>query len=177
MVRSNQKIYPIILEIMLLITFVFITYFMWNNNHMESYSSIAASYASNSAIAFDVEGKINNDLLFPITEQEAREQTPAILKIKSSGVATNGMVALQIAKDSTLDYRYLNLLVDDEVVSLKDSVLYEDEENYYIPIYSGEIHNEVKEVALYLYLDENVGNEAQNKSIKLDIALIENQAL
>lgn len=175
MTNSNQKAYQIVLEIILLIAFIIISYFVWNQSHMESYSSIAKRYKNHSNIAFDMEGKMNSDLLFPITEKEAKEQQAATLKIKSLGNNTTATLALQIAKTSSLDFHYLNILLDNQVIFLKDSNLFEDADYYYIPIIQEEVTNEIKEHRIYLYLNQNAGNDTQNKSIEIDIVSVESE--
>lgn len=177
MMNTSKKIYPIIIEIILLLAFIVVTYFIWNNSHMESYSKIAQSYANFNTVDYEIEGKWHTETLIPISNKEAKKQEPGILKLKSIGTVTNTTIALQIAKTSSLDYHDLNILFDHEVIALKNCSLFEDADYYYVAIYQGEITNEVTEHSIYLYLDKSAGNDTQNKTIALDIVSIENEMI
>lgn len=177
MTEVKHKVRSILLEIAIIILFVVSSYFLIHANKMESYTAIIKAYERKDMVAFHLEGNASDEVMIPMTSVEAKQKTPAVLQVKSAGAKTKGTIALKIDKTSTLSYEVLNLIVDGKDIALKNSKLYEDQDSYYIPVFAGEITGELKEIPVYLYMNDEATANSQNKTMEYAFEYIENQVL
>ena len=82
------------------------------------------------------------------------------------------MLVLKVGKNSSLDYQYVNIAVDNEVFSLKDLSRIDDQENYYFILDENTLKGEQKIYKMKIWLDERTGNDMQAKQFIMSFQLL-----
>ena len=172
MKQINKLIYGKIIEISVLIAIILVSFPLWKKLDIKDYLSTAAFYEEAQYSYLEIEN-YPIDLMYPISTIYAiKNLQPTIIKVKNETLTQEDYtLTLKIAKDSSLDYNCLNISLNNKVKSLKETLISEDEENFYFSLASDTIIGEEKEYKFLIWMDEKTGNEMQGKTLNYDFEL------
>ena len=166
----NKKIIGVTFELIFTTIIFVLAYIVWINPN-SSMAAFASSNESQTVLLSEVE-PLQLQNIYPIDDDKAiKNQKKGIFKLtNNASVNSNYSIIYRIYNNSTLDYNGLKYLLNIDEKSYVDflSNVQISEENNYVDfiLYNGEIDNNSEKTFEYtMWLDKNVGNEAQNKSL------------
>lgn len=172
----NKKIRSVICELLFTILIFVLALNVWLNPNT-TIASFASSNDNQTVLLNEIEPlKLEN--IYPIDDEIAIENNQrGVFKIinKSNNNSIYSIV-YRIYNTSTLDYNYLKYLlnIDGKThIEFLSNVQITNNENYTdLTLYNGEIDkNNEKTFEYTMWLDRNVGNEAQNKSLSAQFVI------
>ena len=167
----DSKIRGLVFEIIFIIILITFSIPIWKKFNANNYAAIAASYANMSFLDIHVDDKFQTMNLLSVNDQVALKMTPYEILAKSFKLGTvEYKLVFSISKKSTLDYKQLKVIINGEIIYLKDLPTMQDGNNYYVSFYEGILdENTVRHEAL-LYIDEDY-DVSKTESIILNIEI------
>lgn len=172
----NKQIMKISIELLFSIIIFVLALGVWMNPN-----TTMAKFASsneNQTVTLEEVNKLKLENIYPIDDDVAiNENEKALFNIKNqSNVNSKYSIIYRIYSSSTLDYNFLKyyLNIDDKEYVESFSNIQSDNNNKYIDfvLYNGEIGgNSTKTFEYTMWLDKNVGNEAQNKVLSSEFVI------
>lgn len=166
----NKKIRSVAFELIFTIIIFGLAYNVWINPN----ASIAAFASSNEnqTVLLEEVNPLKLENIYPISDEKAiNEGEKGLFKLtNNSNTNSKYSIIYRVYNYSTLDYNFLKyqLIIDDKSFVDFLSNLQISQENNYIDfiLYNGEIDkNSEKTFEYTMWLDSEVGNKAQNKSL------------
>jgi len=177
--RINRKIIGKFIEIGLISIFVIASYFWWGSlahlNEYRAYAESMSNYTTKSSLNLYTKESGNYDLIMPVTNEYAMANyQPKILLLENSfnTIRKYNLVA-KIGKNSTLDYRFLNVSIDDKIHRLRNLEILEDE-NYIFVLFPEDRVKEQKKLEVRVWLDVRTPSEEMDKALSLTFQVKEN---
>jgi len=172
----NKKIRTIFFELIFSVIIFVLAYGVWVNPNA-SMAVFASSNESQTVLLEEIE-PLRLENIFPIDDDKAiaNNQKGLFKIINNSSVNSKYSIIYRVHRSSTLDYNFLKyqLIIDDKSYVDFLSNIQINEENNYIDfvLYNGEIdNNDEKTFKNTMWLDKNVGNEAQNKVLSAEFVV------
>lgn len=169
----NKLILIKMFEIVFVIGFLFFSVTLWKDNTTQEMFSMATSFTNLNYTNMQVENPISYSM-YPMEKERALSTIEPCSVIVSNDTYTEEgyMLALRVDKNSSLDYQFVNISVDEEVYSLKDLSRIDDQDNYYFILDENTLKGEQKIYKLKLWLDERTGNDMQAKQFIMSFQLL-----
>lgn len=157
----NLIIVKKVMEIVFVITFLFIAFYYLRLNSNFTYANENSMHLT-----------IRNDLdfgSFPMDDEFALNNLESCVLdiVHTSSFLENYQLVLQIDKNSTVDYNFLNIAINNHVYSLSSLIFDIDDYFYYFILDSNQLDNDYKSYQIKLWLDKKTGNEMQGKNLEL----------
>jgi hypothetical protein len=174
----NKLILANLLEILFVIGFIFISIPMCQKLSSSASLATAASFANSNFTNLIVENPAEY-VLYPLKSEEAVEMlSPYKLSVVNDTLTEEYYTLfLKIDKNSSLDYKCLDILIDDKVYSLSTLDMSEDSDYYWFKIDDITIKGETFNYNIKIWLDENTENNMQGKSLNLSFDLVQNSSV
>lgn len=168
----NKVIIKKVIEILLVVCFLFLSFHLWRNKNISSLASLMAANQTGYT-SLDIENPIDY-VMYPMKDEDALNNlAPCFLKVINGTYSTESyQLILVVSKESTLDYHYLNISLGDKVYPLMDLPIREDEGSYVFLLDEGTICGETKEYEARIWLDKRTGNDMQSKQLVMSFDLI-----
>lgn len=172
MKNINKIIHHKIFEIFLAVTVIFVSFPIWKSLNINDHIATAAFYNEAQYTFMEVlDNQVNN--LFPI------EDELALKNLKRTNITVKNetrtkeeyTLLLKISKDSTIDISVLKVSVHNNIYSLKDILLLEDEEFYYFTLATDSLSGDAKQYNFLMWMNSETGNEMQGKTISYSFDL------
>ncbi len=169
----NKLITKKIFEIIFVIGFVFFASYLWNTKNTQEFLTSIAAFSNLHYTNFMVENPIDYSM-FPMDDEYAMKNLkPCTIKVINETYTNEEYVlVLKISKESTMDYHFLNIGVNDAIYSLNNLEKYEDESAYVFTIAKDSIVGNTKNYEVRIWLNEMAGNELQGKNLILNFDLL-----
>lgn len=168
----NRLILKKILEITFVLCFAIVSTYLWQSKNAQLFSNSISTFSSMHYTNIKVDSPIQYNM-FPMRDEEAMQNLkPCIVSvINGTYILEEYTLILKIDKNSTLDYQFLNIGIDNMIYSLKD--LYrQEEDNYYIFVLdTAQILGNTKKYEVRLWLNSMTGNDQQSKTLIMDFDL------
>lgn len=170
MKKINKMIRKTILEIALVISFVFLSIPLWQKFNLEEYETVAVYYDNINYTHLEV-SDINDYVLYQTSDEIALENVKPINinLINDTNTLENYSVWLVIDKQSTLDYQEIKINYNNETSFLSNHKTLEDREYKYILLSEGKIKAENVNSQLLMWIDSNAKSDITNKTLIFDI--------
>lgn len=170
----NLAIIKKITEIIFVISFIFVSLPLWSKLD-KGVSKIADGYDGISYTKLDMINNINYEM-FPMSNDYALKNVEATILTVSNDTFTpeNYELVLVLDKKSTLDFKLLKIAINDNIYSLKNLEMFEEDHNFIFNIASGNIMGETKVYNVKFWIDENATDEVQGKNLELSFDLNKN---
>jgi len=172
----NKKIRGLLLELVFLFVIFTLAFSLWINPNT-TMAAFASSNGDQTVLLEEIE-PLRLENIFPIDDDKAiaNNQKGLFKIINNSSVNSKYSIIYRVHRSSTLDYNFLKyqLIIDDKSYVDFLSNIQINEENNYIDfvLYNGEIDNNDEKTFKYtMWLDKNVGNEAQNKVLSAEFVV------
>lgn len=168
----NREIIKCVIEIIALIFIIIITYPVMNIISISQGADVAKYYETynQKRLTFYVEKMANLNNLIPVKDEQVTE----LIDYSYVNIVNNTYenkeyyFILSVDKNSTLNVEYLKLNINGKIIKLSDRYYNENDYLKYYLIDDSEIEKEnIKRNRIYIYLDYETPNEAQNKELKL----------
>lgn len=162
--QLNYLIIARIAEIIFVLAFLVLSYPLFENMRLTSSLLKESAGLELAFTSLKIENQISYPL-YPISEKEALKkfEPTKIIVENNSLTEENYWIVLKISKNTTLDYHYLNMAIEDKIYSLNNLTMEEDSENYKFFILKDVLKGDKKEYNLKIWLDETAENDMQNK--------------
>lgn len=162
--QLNYLIIARIAEIIFVLAFLVLSYPLFENMRLTSSLLKESAGLELTFTSLKIENQMNYPL-YPISEKEALNKLePTKIVVENNSLTEeNFWIVLKISKNTTLDYHYLNMAIEDKIYSLNNLTMEEDSENYKFFILKDVLKGNKKEYNLKIWLDETAGNDMQNK--------------
>lgn len=175
----NQQIKKIFFELVFAILLFIIALFLWLSPNKSLSRFLISETNSKNIVSLEEIKPLNLINIYPISDEDGiNSDTNAILRIKNNSKTNSRYIlSYRVNNNSTLDISYLKYHVIDEELNKVDflsNLGKNKEENYtdYV-ISTGELApNDEKNIDFNMWLDSNVGNEAQGKSLSANFVII-----
>lgn len=174
----SRMIRRTIIEIIVVIAFVFISIPIWKSFNLDNYASVAMYYENNGNNQLEVTGLDNYTLYQTSDKQALANVKPINLSVSNSGkMIDDYAVWMVVSKKSTIDFNSIRISVSDEAHSLTDLEMVEGTDEYYFMLFEGNqtekcINKEVK-----LWLDIECKSDNANSILEFDFENIQRQIL
>ena len=168
----TREIVKSVIEIIALIFITIITYPVMNIISTSQGADVAKYYETynQKTLTFYVEKMANLNNLIPVKDEQVTE----LIDYSYVNIVNNTYenkeyyFILSVDKNSTLNVEYLKLNINGKIIKLSDRYYNENDYLKYYLIDDSEIEKEnIKRNRIYIYLDYETPNEAQNKELKL----------
>lgn len=172
MKNLDKVIHLKLAEICFLLIIIVVSFPLWKTLGNNNMLSTAATYADAQFSYVEVDNLPNNSM-YPVSDEWASMNIkPTTIKvINDTRTEESYVLALSIEKSSTLDYRCLNISVDNVINPLEKFLTSEDEEKYYFTLATDSIKGETKGYYFKMWMDEQTGNEMQGKTLSYNFEL------
>lgn len=169
----NKLIIKNVIEIVLVLGFVFLASHLWSSKNAQDFLASIASFRDLNYTDFVVENPIDYSM-FPMRDEDAMKKLkPCIIKvINGTYTSENYILILRINKKSTMDYHFLHIGVNDEVYSLNDLEQIEETEELLFVLAKDSIVGNTRNYEIRLWLNTLAGNEMQGKDLIMRFDLI-----
>lgn len=169
----NKLIITKVVEIFLVVGFVFLASYLWRSKNAQDFFSSIASFSNLYYTNFTIENPIDYSM-FPMRDEDAMQNLkPCTIKVMNETYTSeNYALILKIDKTSTMDYHYLHIGINDEVYSLNDLEQTEELENYVFTLAKDKIVGNTKNYEIRVWLNTLAGNEMQGKNLIMHFDLI-----
>ena len=164
----NKRIRSLTFELFFTILIFILALGVWVNPN-STMAAFASSNESQTVLLEEIE-PLRLENIYPIDDNKAisNNQKGLFKLTNNSNVNSKYSIVYRVYNTSTLDYNFLKyqLIIDEKsYVDFLSSVQINIENNYIdFVLYNGEIDNNSNKTFEYtMWLDKNVGNEAQNK--------------
>ena len=163
-----------ILEILILSLFLIFSYFHWDNLEINKYANIVKNSEKMNSLQAYEEENISNGILLPLNDEKALEVLkPGLIRVENAIEESKKYeIIFCIDNESTLDYQYLSISIDNKIYKLKEVEKLSDETFTYLIIDKYEVTTENKH-KISIWLNEDVALETVGKSIKYYIEIRE----
>lgn len=164
----NKLIFYKVFEIFFVMAFVFLAVYFWQSSNSQSMLTFASSQASSNFTTLSVENPIHYSM-FPMQDDYAVQKlSPCTLKVVNDSLTTESYALyLKMNKESTIDYHYLHIAIDDTVYPLEQLIAKAEENHYYFLLDRNTMVGDSKNYEIKLWLNEKTGNEMQGKKLIL----------
>lgn len=164
--KINKLITKKILEILIVTAFVFLSLPLWDHFEKQNAFALASAYSTTNYLSLDIENPINYSM-YPMTDDFAMQKLgPCHLKVINDTLTNeNYVLYLTIAKNSTIDYHYLKISINNQIHFLENLITKTDTNNYYFALDQDSLLGDAKNYEIKLWLDEKTGDEMQNKEL------------
>jgi len=168
--RINKMIRGTILEIALVISFVFLSIPLWQSFNLNKYASVAYYYDNINYTNLEV-SDFSDYILYQTTDELAVEHIKpiSINLINDTNTTENYSLWIVINKSSTLDYNYLKINYNGKVSHLNEYKTVENAEYYYILLSEDTITAENINFELQIWIDNTIENDIIDKYLNFDI--------
>lgn len=169
----NKLIISKIIEIMFSIAFIVVSIPLITNLNNSNALKEAAAYDKISYNSLKIDNPINYDM-YPMTNEDAiNNLIPCKLTISNeSNTSEKYTLILKISKKSTMDYKYLNISVDNEIYSLEELKYDEDDYNIIFKLEEGILVANNKTYLTKIWLNENANNDQQATTLSYSFDLL-----
>lgn len=169
----NQLIAKKVIEIVLVFFFVVLaTFLIYNDNTKELFGTIS-SFSNLNYTDFTIENPISYNM-FPMSDEDAMNNLkPCLIHVMNNTYTLESYVLLlKINKNSTLDYHYLHIGIDNSIFKLDELKLEETAEDYLFILDEKSLVGELKNYEIRLWLNTLAGNDMQSKDLILSFDLV-----
>lgn len=169
----NKLIITKVVEILFVLGFVFFASFLWQSKNAQGFLSSIVSFSNLYYTNFTVENPIDYSM-FPMRDEDAiNNLKPCTIKvINETYTSENYVLVLKIKKESTMDYHFLHVSINDSVYSLNDLEQLEESDAFVFVLTKDNIVGDTKNYEIRLWLNTLAGNEMQGKNLILNFDLI-----
>lgn len=169
----NKLIITKVVEIFLVVGFVFLASYLWRSKNAQEFFSSIASFSNLYYTNFMIENPIDYSM-FPMRDEDAMQNLkPCTVKVMNETYTSeNYALILKIDKTSTMDYHYIHIGINDKVYALNDLGQVEETENYVFTLAKDTIVGNTKNYEIRVWLNTLAGNEMQGKNLIMHFDLI-----
>lgn len=175
MKKMKRQIQFKILEVVMMIFVILVSYPLWENLNIDETIATASFYNKAKFSYMKIENQ-NQGSMFPIETEEVlkTENRTKIKIINETKTNEEYNLLIKLNKNSTLDYHYLNIALNNEVTPLEEKYYYEDADNIYFSLIIDTINAEEKEYDFLIWLDYNkTKNDMQGKILNYKFELLQ----
>lgn len=172
--NTNKQILKLVFEILFASLIIVISIGAWNNS-INIQNKVFAFNNKLNAIDFKQLNQMNVTNIFPISNEDAlNKYNKSVFQLSNNNnINTKYRFIYRIYNSSTIEIDWFNfyLKVDnDEIIdNLSNQIMNKTDEYVDIILYESNIDsNEIKEIEFLIWLDYNIGNEAQNKILRTE---------
>jgi len=168
--QINKMIRKTILEIAIVISFVFLSIPLWQSFNLKEYETVAMYYDNISYTNLEV-SDYSDYVLYQTTDDLALEHIkPIDIALKNdTNTIENYSLWIVISKESTLNYKHIKINYNNETKYLVDYELVEDSNYYYIKLSEGSITAENINTKLIMWIASDIEEDISNKYLSFDI--------
>lgn len=170
----NKLIIKKIVGIVFIIGFlVFATFDLHNKNAQDFLAAIIAAENMN-YVNFYVKNPIQYEL-YPISDNDALNNLEPCIIVVNNETYSNELfkLVLKINKNSTIDYRYLHININDNVYALSELERLDNDLEYVFVIQKDYLVASSREYEFRIWLNTLANNEMQNKELNMEFDIIE----
>lgn len=174
----NRMIRRTIIEIVIVIAFVFISIPIWKSFDLNKYASVAMYYENENSNQLEVTG-LDNYTLYQTSDKAALNNVkPINLRVSNNNqVSEDYAVWMVVSKKSTLDFDSIRISISEDTKSLTELEMIEDTNEYYFMLFecdglANDLSKEVK-----LWIDIECSNDINGKFLEFDFENIQRQIL
>ena len=163
-----------ILETIVILSFLFITYNVWDNLEINKASQIAYQYSNSKRLEFNIKNNITS--LQVEEDKEAIKNNNIEINVNNKNeINRNYNLYIKIDNDSTVTKKYLKISLNNEIKNLTILENFQDSKNTYYLIKEDEINKKsVNDYIINLWLDyNNTPINEQNKTLIYDFLIEE----
>lgn len=174
--NTKKEINKILKDMILVLSFVLISIPLWKNfEGKQQFANIAEYYEkyTPSTINLNIERNFKLNNIIPLSDSEGIKTDPALISIVSNS-KNKYFFKLYLAfdKTSTIDYNFIKLKVNNNIVLLNELENKQDDDKIYFLLDDNNISSNSKiDYQINLWLDSKTGNDMQGKSIKTNFIL------
>lgn len=168
----NKLVLKKIVEIVFVLGFIVLSNYLWHSTNTQNLVAAINTYHNLNYTNFKVEDPIDYEM-FPMTDEFAMKNlTPCHIYISNETytVETYKLI-LKISKESTIDYRFLHIAIDQAIYQLNDLTKQEEENAYIFVLDKNTIQGESKVYEIRLWLSTLADNESQGEELILKFDL------
>lgn len=168
----NKLILKKVLEIVFVFCFLLISTFLWRSKNAQLFSSAISTFSNLNYTNIKVDSPIEYTM-FPMDDQDAMQNLkPCIVSVRNETYTLeNYTLILKIDKNSTMDYQFLNIGIDNTIYTLKD-LFRQEEDNYYIFVLdTDQISGNIKKYEIRVWLNNLADNNMQSKDLIMNFDL------
>lgn len=172
MKRIDDIIHWKLMEIIFLIFVVLISFPLWENLKIDEAMTAAAFSDDVRYTYLSVEGR-KLESMYPLKNEEAIQKLkPIRLRLtNNTKIKEDYTIIIKIKKDSTMDYRCLNIAFDEKVNRLEDLYFSDDDDNFYFILKTDTIRGEIKEYNVLIWMDVSSDPEMASKTLHYSFEL------
>lgn len=169
----NKLIVKKIIEIMFVVCFVFFATYLWRSKQAQSFFASISTFRDLSYTNMNIENPIGYSM-FPMSDDFAMQNLKPCTISVFNGTYTPEyyILVLKIDKNSTLDFTYLNIGVNQEVFSLNELNRKDDNDYYIFVLDQDTIVGETKEYKVRVWLNTLAENDMQAKELIMEFDLM-----
>lgn len=167
----NKQIFKLIFEI-LFVSLIIVINVEARNNSIDTQNKVFAFNNQLNALEFKQLNQMNVANIFPISNADALSNyEKSIFQISNkNNNNTRYRFIYRVYKSSTVEIEWFNFYLkidENEIIdNLSNQSMIKTNEYIDIILYEGSLNsNEIKNVEFLIWLDYNIGNEAQNKTM------------
>jgi len=177
--KLNRSILKTTVEMVLVTIFVIASYFWWGSlgelNNYRAFAESMSRYNDQSSLSLIKLESGDFDIIMPVTDEYAlANYKPMRMRLDNSfnTIRKYNLVA-KIGKGFDLDYRFLNVSIDDKAFKLKDLEMLEAGDYMYLLFPENKVQDR-KELNLRIWLDKNTPKEEMDNTLSLSFEIKEN---
>lgn len=173
----NKLIITKVVEIVFVVGFVFLASYLWRSKNAQDFFSSIVSFSNLYYTNFTIENPIDYSM-FPMLDEDAMQNLkPCTIKVMNETYTSeNYVLVLKINKESTMDYHFLHISINDEIYSLNNLKQAEEEEEIVFVLAKDNVVGSTKIYEIRLWLNSLTGNEMQGKNLIMHFDLINETA-
>ena len=162
------------MEIVFLIAFIFVTYFIWGNLEINAHQVITTADLANMLRIYEKD-KGDRLELYSLSDEYAMSNIKPTIFVVENPLASARSYALTLVidKNSTLDYEQLIISLGNDIYRLSDFKKTEDCQAIHLFFPQNKVIN-YNEYEIRMWLDEKAGTEIEGKSLIMNLEVIEN---